>query len=80
MLYTDTMIVTTSPLPPIENYGWDKWNSSFGWNNMDNRGDLEAYFRALIDESLFLNMVQNTIFWRLMNRFLLIQKIQKKKE
>ncbi|HHR6137498.1 TPA: hypothetical protein ACS72F_001381 [Providencia alcalifaciens] len=53
MLYTDTMIVTTSPLPPIENYGWDEWNSSFGWNNMDNRGDLEAYFRALIDESLF---------------------------
>lgn len=25
MLYTDTMIVTTSPLPPIENYGWDEW-------------------------------------------------------
>lgn len=53
MLYTDTMIVTTSPLPPIENYGWDEWNSSFGWNNMDNRGDLEAYYHALIDESLF---------------------------
>lgn len=47
------MIVTTSPLPPIENYGWDEWNSSFGWNNMDNRGDLEAYYHALIDESLF---------------------------
>ncbi|ETT03587.1 hypothetical protein [Providencia alcalifaciens] len=53
MLYTDTMIVTTSPLPPIENYGWDEWNSSFGWNNMDNRGDLEAYYHALIEESLF---------------------------
>lgn len=47
------MIVTTSPLPPREHYGWDEWNSSFGWNNMDNHGDLEAYYHVLIDESLF---------------------------
>ena len=53
MLYTDTMVVTASPLPPRDHYGWDEWNSSFGWSSMDNRGDLAAYYHALIDESLF---------------------------
>ncbi|HGN0867251.1 TPA: hypothetical protein ACKROV_000459 [Providencia alcalifaciens] len=53
MLYTDTMVVTASPLSHRDNFGWDEWHSSFGWSGIDYRGDLQSYYYALIDESGF---------------------------
>jgi hypothetical protein len=53
MLYTDTMVVTASPLSHRDNFGWDEWNSSFGWSGIDYRADLQSYYYALIDESGF---------------------------